>query len=682
MAKRFGWRSRLCCLVCLLWIGGCTHQPPKSELPPEDSTEGLYAQAEDLFQSGALEQALSGFNGYLQQSPRGPNAGHALLRVGDIHRLTGDFEAAQAFYQRLVDEFPQSPWADQARMYLIDVVIGREGAQAFDEAYQLLENPLQRALLQQLGALYQQGSTSLEIARLLYLLYQSETGAQKEPWLSRLRTVIDRLEGDEIDSLWMFMADETVRSYLMFRYAMLQVMAENDDAALDLLRAFQAAYPDHPLATEVFHFINILSQRLIFRPFTVGCLLPLSGPYQTYGIRALNGIELALSQFSYGETAFPIRIVVKDTASQDAQAVRGVRELAAARVAAIIGPIVTASAAAQEAQRLGIPMVTFTQKPDIVTIGEYIFRHFITPQNQVDTLSEYLFNDLGFSQFAVMYPQETYGRTFMELFWDAVVRRQGSLAGVEAYDPKMTDFADTIKKLIGTYYPIPKDLKVPSLVRVDDPPYLGYRLETAGVLEEIFPDPLIRFSGLYKQNWAGHRTNGSDTGSSAKNDGALNPKVDFDALFIPDAPNKVGLILPQLAFYDVKDIYLVGTNLWHSQQLIEMTKGFAQKALMVDGFFKSSRSAAVQAFIEGYKALYQKDPDIIEAFAYDTANVIFDLLNRPDVHTLPDMRAALQQSLTFQGATGPAYFADNGEAIKRLSLLRIKGGRFIEIALQ
>lgn len=682
MAKRFSRRIGLCCLVCLLWIGGCTHQPPKSELPPEDSTEGRYIQAEDLFQSGALEQALSGFNAYLQQSPNGPHAEHALLRMGDIYRLEGDFEAAEAFYQRLVDEFPQSPWSDQARMYLLDLVIGREGVQAFDEAYPLMDDPVQRALLQQLADLYRDGGTSFEIARQLYLLYQSETGVQKEPWLSRLRPVIDRLQEDEIDSLWRFMADETVRSYLMFRYAMLQVMAENDGDALDLLRAFQAAYPDHPLATEAFHFVNTLSQRLIFRPFTVGCLLPLSGPYQTYGIRALNGIELALSQLPYGETALPIRIVVKDSASQDIRAIQGVRELAAERVAAIIGPIVTASAAAQEAQHLGIPMVTFTQKPDIVTIGDYIFRHFITPQNQVDTLSEYLFNDLGLSQFAVMYPQETYGQTFMELFWDAVIRHQGSLTGVEAYEPQVTDFADTIRKLVGTYYPIPKDLKAQSLVRLEDPLYLVDRLETTGELEKIFPDPLIRFSGIYMQSWPAHLTNGSDGASRAKKDAAPNPKVDFDALFIPDAPNKVGLILPQLAFYDVKDIYLVGTNLWHSQQLIEMTKGFAQNALMVDGFFKGSRSPAVQAFIGGYKALYQKDPDIIEAFAYDTANMIFDLLIRPDVPTLPDMRAALQQSLTFQGATGPAYFADNGEAIKRLSLLRIKGGRFIEIAPQ
>jgi len=672
----------LWCLVGLLWITGCTHTPPESVPTPVESTKGLYDQAEDLFQSGDMEQALTKFNQYLQQNPQGPQADHALLRVGDIHRMSGDLGAAQAFYQRLVDEYPQSPWADQARIYLIDVAIGRKGPEELDEAYQLLADPVQRTLLQQLASLYDQGGPSVEIARNLYLLYRSENGAQKEPWLSRLRIIIDRLNGDEIESLWMFMADKTVRSYLMFRYAMLEVMAENDDDALDLLNAFQAAYPNHPLTNEVFHFINTLSQRMQFEPLTVGCLLPLSGSYQTYGLRALNGVELALSQMSFGETTPAVKIVVMDTGSQDAKAIQGVRELAAARVAAIIGPIVTASAAAREAQRLGIPMVTFTQKPDIATIGDCIFRHFITPQTQVDTLSKYLFNDLGLHQFAVMYPRETYGQTFMELFWDAVIRRQGILTGVEAYDPKLTDFADSIKKLVGTYYPIPQDLTDPPLIWVKDSPYLDHRLETTGALEEIFPDPLIRLSGLYHQAAAGLRSDGTDAGSSAGDVDTLQPTVDFDALFIPDAPNKVGLILPQLAYYDVRDIYLIGTNLWHSDQLIEMTKEFSQNALMVDGFFKESQSSAVQAFVQGYMALYQKEPGVIEAFAYDTAHLIFSLLNRPDVHSFPDMRVALQQSLTLQGATGPVYFADTGEAIKRLSLLRIKGGRFIEIALQ
>jgi ABC-type branched-subunit amino acid transport system substrate-binding protein len=119
--------------------------------------------------------------------------------------------------------------------------------------------------------------------------------------------------------------------------------------------------------------------------------------------------------------------------------------------------------------------------------------------------------------------------------------------------------------------------------------------------------------------------------------------------------------------------------LWHSEQLVDMSKDFAQNALMVDGFFKDSQSGVVQGFMDGYRRLYGEDPGIIEAFAFDTANLIFSLLNRPDIQSRPDLRWALQQSIIAQGATGPVYFAEDGEAIKRLSLLRLRGGRFVEI---
>ena len=104
----------------------------------------------------------------------------------------------------------------------------------------------------------------------------------------------------------------------------------------------------------------------------------------------LNGIALAVSLLQSGETALPVRLIIKDTASDEAQAVQAVRELADDGVAAIIGPIIAAPGAAREAQRLQMPMVTITQKSDVTETGNYIFRHFITPQNQVRTLVELL----------------------------------------------------------------------------------------------------------------------------------------------------------------------------------------------------------------------------------------------------------------------------------------------------
>ena len=59
----------------------------------------------------------------------------------------------------------------------------------------------------------------------------------------------------------------------------------------------------------------------------------------------------------------------------------------------------------------------------------------------------------------------------MKLFWDEVIRQGGSVRGAEAYDPQQTDFARTIRKLVGTHYAVPDDLKAGTMVQVEEDPY-------------------------------------------------------------------------------------------------------------------------------------------------------------------------------------------------------------------
>jgi len=155
--------------------------------------------------------------------------------------------------------------------------------------------------------------------------------------------------------------------------------------------------------------------------------------------------------------------------------------------------------------------------------------------------------------------------------------------------------------------------------------------------------------------------------------------VDFDAVFIPDAPKKSGLIIPQLAFYDVKDTYLFGTNLWHSDSLIDMTFKHAQGAIMPDGFFSESRSKNVKQFVDSYNEIFHQKPGFIEAAAYDTALILFQMVSRSDIRFRSVLKNELKRLAGFQGVTGLTSFDNNGDAIKNLYLLQIRGQRFVEL---
>jgi ABC-type branched-subunit amino acid transport system substrate-binding protein len=420
-------------------------------------------------------------------------------------------------------------------------------------------------------------------------------------------------------------------------------------------------FPEHENASWAEDLLLQIKQSALFNRYTIGCLLPLSGVYQAVGYRALKGIELALDRFSAQTDGPQMNIVVKDSGGSPDQTRMAMQELIDEKVAAIIGPIVTAEVAAAAAQEHKIPIITLTQKDNITSIGDYVFRNFITPEMQVNAIADYTTASLGLNRFAILYPDENYGITFMNLFWDRLVENGGKVVGLEAYNPEHTDFADPIKKLVGLYYQIPEDLKEVAdfSTEIEDERLLNARVDS----DQLFGQ------------------NDGDENNQQKNGEEEEPEaiVDFDAIFIPDSPKTVGLIIPQLAFYDVKDVYLLGTNLWHSNTLIKMAPQYVQGAIMPDGFFGGSAAPAVQDFVKTFEETYEEKPGFIEAIVYDSAMMLFNVLVQPDLRFKSELKNELINLSDFSGITGPTYFDENGEAQKQLYLLRVKGRRFVEL---
>jgi ABC-type branched-subunit amino acid transport system substrate-binding protein len=682
--------------IILFWIiswimvhSACVSVPlevPVPEQPAFGPGESLFQLGEKFYSDGDIDHALAKYSRYVSLYPQGARADISLFRIGAIYGAQGMPDESRAFYQRLVNQYPQSIYLNDARLAIIDLLIDAgQPDQAIAQAEQILQTDpddvTRRKLWLRLERHHSESGEMIDAAAYAFMLYASAAKADKSKWEENLKQEINRLNAEQILILWDRMDDQVARSHLMFRYATIQVVTENFDEAMEVLIAFQKAYPDHRFAGDAAQIVDTLERHLRFTPQTVGCLLPLSGPYEVYGRRALNGIELAMNLIRSVEVASTIKLVIKDSASDDRRAIQGVRDLADAGVGAVIGPIVTALSAAGEAQRLNIPMVTFTQKADVTAAGDYIFRHFITPQSQVKALVSYFANGVGLRDFAIMYPKESYGQTFMKLFWEEVVRQGGRVVGVEAYDTRQTDFATVIEKLAGTHFTPPKDLQRKSAVVVDENPYFSKRSFISGELEDVLPDPVTRLTGLFFQDPDQDRVKGPKLGRRQELE-ITKPNIDFDVLFIPDAPKTAGLILPQLAYYDIRDIYLAGTNLWHSDQLITMTRDYAQNAVMAEGFYSKSPDTAVRKFVRAYQALYGKEPGLIEAFAFDTAWLLFKMLSKSDIRHRHDMRDALLQLFEPEGVTGPTAFDHNGEAIKSLSLLKIRGKEFIEIPRQ
>jgi ABC-type branched-subunit amino acid transport system substrate-binding protein len=460
------------------------------------------------------------------------------------------------------------------------------------------------------------------------------TSEQRPLLIDKINTLISESDINVIEELYALEKLSNLEPFLMYRIGLNFISIEEFKKAKTILSSFEKKYPLHEHYTEVCELLRLAKENM-FHNDLIGCALPLSGKYSEFGQRALSGIELALKDFQekYNKK---ILILIKDTGGDKKRAAECVKELCDKKVSSIIGPMVTAISGAKIAEINETPMIAMTQKKIKSSDEKYIFSNFLTPELQTRSLVSYAFSDLNVKKFAILYPDDKYGEKYMNLFWDLVDEVGGEIKAVEAYNPKDTDFGEPIKKITGEFY--------------------------VGKEEE--------------------KDNTEDLGEEDKNKSEteeIEKEKDFNAIFIPDTSSNVAQILPQLVYHDINDVYLLGTKLWHRENLIVDAAGYNHNAVIMEGYFSESVNANVKKFANDYNDLFGNAPGFIEAIAYDTASILFEILGSADINTKDELRDQIASSRIFNGITGKTFFDANGELHKELYYLTIQNRKFVEI---
>lgn len=481
----------------------------------------------------------------------------------------------------------------------------------------------------------------------LFVYNQALSQVQDQEQESQLFTLIEDLlaitPSEDIEYC-LNIEDFKIPHSMLLYWLGLNLALEGDNLTARIyLNSFLDQYPDHQYYNDATDLLEVITKTTFHRE-TIGVLLPLSGKYAIFGERALAGIQLAVKEYAEKHQK-QFKIIIEDSKADPEKAIEALRRLYLKNVSCIIGPWLTAVEAGQEVEKLQTPMIALTQKTEFPLNGEYLFSNFITPRMQVKTLGTYLFEELEIEKVAILYPDEKYGRTYMNLFWDIVDQYGGEVVGVESYDRKGTDFTKAIQKLTGQYYPVPDFIEL----KTSKP-------------------------GLFVLNLA---DNPDESESRDKKEDEI--EIDFQAIFIPDSPSNVKMILPQLAYNDVKDVYLVGNNLWHHKRLLKETKGYNENTIIADGFFGGTQNPLSLEFAEQFKTLFNRKPQFIEAIAYDTASIVFSTAMDESINSQKDFRDALLEGRIFEGSTGITRFDSDGAAQRQLFLMTIKDNKFVEI---
>ncbi|MCP4665954.1 MAG: ABC transporter substrate-binding protein [Deltaproteobacteria bacterium] len=637
------------------FFAACGPGTPVKKGPATPVAADQFVLAEAYREQGHMEKALETYDKYVRQNPWGEGAAKSLHRMGEIYSKLEKYEEALTSFKRILKDHPRYTERALVRSQVASQFhhLGNF-ALSMDAATQWLvqypQHPLRGEVMMLVGDNHMAMGDRVEAftwwlkaekASVGHMVKNAGGTANLEKLSDALRRqallsekmedLIGRSGTEDLEQYTRHAVGSAYAPGIYHRMAVLflkqKELQKARGAAMSLVESTREPY----WVSEGRRLLEkISSLRRV-----VGCLLPLSGPFSFYGREILKGIRLGMARLGKWDEGADLDLVVKDTGGREDRALAGLEALAAkGDVMAVIGPLAsrTASAVARRAQALGVPMIALTQKEGIALEGDMVFRNFLTPSREVSRLLKEAIKEKGVKRFAILYPDNPYGRFFMDVFQKRAKEMGASIAGAVSYHPHQRDFTRQIQKLAGPY-------------------------------QRRSPTSSERSQGDERRDDQAGAASGS--------------VVPFEALFIPDTFQKAAMIAPQLPFHDISGVLLMGTSLWQSPQLIELAGDDIEGAIFPSGFFKGSGALGVEAFVEGYNANFHAAPGVLAATGYDTIRLLGKVLADRSILTRKDLRDMLLRYKDFRGVTGDISFDSQGEVEKTPFLLTVSGNKMI-----
>jgi len=164
----------------------------------------------------------------------------------------------------------------------------------------------------------------------------------------------------------------------------------------------------------------------------------------------------------------------------------------------------------------------------------------------------------------------------------------------------------------------------------------------------------------------------SNFSAQLTNIAAQNP----EALYIGGYYTEAAKIAQQAALQGLK-VRLMGADGFDSPELINLGGAAVEGALFTSGFYNGTQDPLAAEFVRKYEAAYGSKPDMFAANAYDSARIIIEAIQAvgPNRAAVRDWIANVKD---FPGVTGLTTFAENGDAVKPLYILRVENGQFVQ----
>ncbi len=359
----------------------------------------------------------------------------------------------------------------------------------------------------------------------------------------------------------------------------------------------------------------------------IGIVAPISGRFGRYGKKIIAGVNTALSEAKDGHG---LNLYVRDNKNNAFLARNQIKELALKyHVSAVIGGLFPHLAKQEymEARKYGIFYISLS--PVYLPRSEKDHLLVEVPgsvESQINGMLKSDVLDYFGKRVAVLYPWSDEGKSYVNELWSLHNSEKLQLMGVNHFKKGISDYREPIKSLLGLKYPRERE-------------------EEYQIWNEI--------KNVNKRN--------------VRIINVLPPVVDFDWILIPSLPKEAIQILPTFAFFDAKDLKLVGGPSWINKKLQRQRKS-------VDGrmFVIGNDTKAIGAdFIELYKKHNGTAPHLVDTLSFEGMNIVMKVLEGQKFDERDELVKRVSNFSTLKGLTSK-WELEDGIWIKDMDILEIQ----------
>ena len=566
-------------------------QQPKKAKPAPASAQKTLQQIKKTAEKKDFSQLIKELEAFIKDNKYNDLAFSGYLYMAGLYKKRGKTAlACQTYGKSLSLPFFNSS-RNKAVFALADCKVRRG---QIKEAWETLEKHIQQqdntlsvkyraALLQWNLIKDKKISADKKLKTLSLLTVSAKQNREKTRWKKKGESFLSALTDGETEDLV-----KKRGSYGPFEGAVLFTAGERNWKKKQLKKAryfFKKtlAAPLSPLLEKkTRRYLKILQAHFKMNPYLVGVILPLSGRRRALGEKVLRGLYMGLGL--PGDS--PWQMVITDSKNHpDVVKANMEKLLYDHHVSAVVGGLSgeTAEVMAQLADEFSMPCILLSQKNKLTENRKFVFQNAQTSESLVNHLVRDIEKFAGFKKLAVLYPEDSYGKEYSRLFSEAFSQTGGEIVKQVSYTMDEVDFKDSLRELF----------------------------ELKGREEEY---------KKLKQEYMEKHPHLSSRSVKLLPEYLLEPKRDFEGIFIPDSVKSLEKIIAYLKYFNIGDLYILGTNLWKPGRLPAAPEDLP--LLFVNEPEIKQKTLHKTPFYVEYVRIFKAAPGFFERQAYNSARAL------------------------------------------------------------